>query len=65
MAASRADKTVCKVTTPVSTRPLPIVAATAVPHKAPIRLHTAARHTACRGLRTRVETTVAMAFAAS
>src|SRR5689334_9473908 len=39
--------------------PEEIVLATAVPHIAPTRLVTAARITACRGVRTLVETTVA------
>ncbi len=47
------------------TKPLAIVAATAVPQKAPIRLVQAASIIAWRGVKTRVETTVAMALAAS
>ena len=39
--------------------------ATAVPQKAPTRLVNAASMIACRGVSTRVETTVAMALAAS
>ena len=42
-----------------------MVLATAVPQKAPTRLVSAARRIACRGVSTRVETTVAMALAAS
>src|SRR3990172_2983125 len=45
--------------------PLPMVAATAVPAKAPAALRTAAMKTACDGRSTRVETTVAIAFGAS
>ena len=43
IAPTRAEKMVIMVTTLVSTSPLPIVLATAVPYKAPIRLKTAAR----------------------
>lgn len=42
-----------------------MVLATAVPQKAPMRLVTAASMMAWRGVRTRVETTVAIALAAS
>ena len=49
----------------VSTRPDAIVLATAVPHSAPIRLVTAASKTACLGVRTLVETTVAIELAVS
>ena len=45
--------------------PFPIVEATAVPVRAPVRLKKAASAIACRGVRTFVETTVAIAFAAS
>src|SRR3954462_13129421 len=48
-----------------STRPEAIVVATAVPHKAPIRLVHAAITTAWRGESTLVATTVAMEFAVS
>src|SRR5256886_2746812 len=64
-AASTAQSTVVIVTTSVSTNPLPIVAATAPPNKAPVRLKNAAIAIAWRGVSTRVETTVAIAFAAS
>src|ERR1700694_5888504 len=48
------------------TRPLPIVFATAVPNtKAAMKFQNAAQTTARKGVRTRVETTVAMEFAAS
>src|SRR6266567_1636363 len=64
-AAITAQSTVGIVTTSVSTRPLPIVEATAPPSSAPVRLKKAAIAIALRGVRTRVETTVAMALAAS
>jgi hypothetical protein len=48
-----------------STRPEAIVEATAVPHRAPKRFVTAAIITACRGLRTRVATIVAIELAVS
>src|SRR6185312_4596779 len=64
-AASTAQSTVVIVTTSVSTNPLPIVAATAPPSNAPVRLKNAAIAIAWRGGRTLVETTVAMALAAS
>src|SRR5436305_8049367 len=59
-AASSADSTVAEVTTLVSTNPLPIVDATAPPNSAPVRLNTAAIAIACRGVRTLVDTTVAI-----
>jgi len=52
-------------TRPESTRPEEMVLATAVPHMAPRRLVQAARRTAWRGVRTLVETTVAMELAVS
>src|SRR5258705_12806743 len=53
-------------TTATSTRPLPIVFATAVPNtKNATKLKTPAQITAAIGERTRVETTGAMEFAAS
>ena len=64
-AAMSAQSTVVIVTTFVSTKPLPIVEATAPPKSAPVRLNNAAIAIACRGVSTLVETTVAMAFAAS
>ena len=48
-----------------STSPEEIVLATAVPHSAPIRFVLAASTTAWRGVRTLVETTVAMELAVS
>src|SRR5919109_4730911 len=48
------------------TRPLPMVLATAVPKKnAAMKFQKAAQATAVKGLRTRVDTTVAMELAAS
>src|SRR5947207_11712600 len=64
-AAISAHSTVANVTALVSTRPLPIVDATAPPSNAPVRLKNAAIAIAWRGVRTLVETTVAMALAAS
>jgi len=50
----------------VSTNPLPMVVATAVPMRcAPNRFQKAAQTIACRGVSTLVETTVAMALALS
>src|ERR1044071_7679546 len=49
----------------VSTSPEVIVLATAVPHIAPSRFVVAASNTACRGVRTFVETTVAIELAVS
>jgi hypothetical protein len=63
--ANIAAPTVARLMTSDSTMPFPMVAATAVPKKAPKKLSTAAMMTATPGLRTRVETTVAMAFGAS
>ena len=55
-----------KVTTVTSTSPLPTVDATAVPKvNAATKLKNAAQMTALPGVRTRVETTVAIEFAAS
>jgi hypothetical protein len=48
-----------------STRPAPIVLATAVPANAPMKLNAAAMRTATRGLRALVATEVAMALAVS
>src|ERR1043166_4746534 len=64
-AAINAHKTVANVTAFVSTNPLPIVDATAPPNNAPVRLKKAAIAIACRGVKTLVDTTVAMALAAS
>src|SRR5260370_2059822 len=63
--ASTALSTVHIVTTSVSTKPLPTVEATAPPRSAPVKLKNAAIAMAWRGVRTLVETTVAMALAAS
>ena len=53
-------------TIPDSTTPLPTDFATLTPNpKAATKLNTAAHTTACIGVRTRVDTTVAMEFAAS
>ena len=53
-------------TTPASTTPLPTVRATCTPKpKAATKLKKAAHATACIGVRTRVETTVAIELAAS
>src|SRR5205814_152441 len=49
-AASTAQSTVVIVTTSVSTNPLPIVAATAPPNNAPVRLKNAAIAIAWRGV---------------
>src|SRR4029450_9104938 len=64
-AAMTPQSTVDIVTISVSTSPLPIVDATAPPRSAPVRLKNAAIAIAFRGVRTRVETTVAIALAAS
>ena len=48
-----------------ATSPLPIVLATAVPAKAPMKLNDAAMRIACWGLKARVATEVAIAFAVS
>src|SRR6476659_457503 len=64
-AAISAQSTVAMVTTSVSTNPLPMVEATAPPKSAPVKLKIAAITIACRGVNTLVETTVAMALAAS
>ncbi len=59
-------KITAKVTIRKSTRPEPTVFATAVPKvNAATKLKTAAQMTAFPGLSTRVDTTVAMEFAAS
>ena len=53
-------------TTPASTTPLPTVRATCTPKpKAATKLKKAAHATACMGVSTRVETTVAIELAAS
>src|SRR5512133_349998 len=59
-------KITAKVTTSILTRPDPMVLATAVPNvKAATKLKKAAQTTALPGVSTRVDTTVAMEFAAS
>ena len=65
MALIRAASTVVMLIAEASTRPLPIVLATAVPASAPTRFQKAAQTMAWRGVRTLVETTVAIAFAVS
>ena len=65
IAPSRAAATTACVVVASSTRPLPIVFATAVPANAPMKLNDAAMRIAWRGLRARVATDVAMAFAVS
>src|SRR5437763_573640 len=67
MAPKRAQMTTSelKVTNLESTRPEEIVLATAVPHIAPSKFVQAANTTAWRGVRTFVETTVAMELAVS
>ena len=62
--SSAAATTVCVVVAS-STRPLPIVFATAVPAKAPMKLNEAAMRIAYWGRRARVATDVAIAFAVS
>ena len=65
MAADSAQSTVSVVTYRVSTSPFPIVVATDTPAIAPMRLKPAAITTAWRGVRTRVETHVAIELAVS
>src|SRR6478735_7475907 len=66
MAPTRAPNTTCTSTMPGCTMPLPIVAATLRwKTKIATRLKKAANTTAWPGLSTRVETTVAIEFAAS
>ena len=61
MAPIRPANITAKVTTLMSTRPAPTVLATAVPNvKAATKLKNAAQMTAFPGVRTRVETTVAI-----
>ena len=60
-----AASTVVIVAAAGSTRPELMVLATAVPNRAPTRFQNAAHMTAMRGVRTLVDTTVAMAFAVS
>src|ERR1700693_3594868 len=66
MAPSRPASRTLESTISVWTRPLPMVLATAVPKtKAAIKFQKAAQTTARKGVRTRVDTTVAMELAAS
>ncbi len=66
MAPIRPAKMTAKVRMLMSTRPEPTVLATAVPNvKAAMKLKNAAQITALPGVSTRVETTVAIEFAAS
>jgi hypothetical protein len=66
MAPNRPEKITAKVTTLMSIIPEPMVFATAVPNpNAATKLKNAAHTTACPGDSTRVDTTVAMEFAAS
>src|SRR5262245_35472239 len=66
IAPMRAAKITANVTMEMSTRPAPTVFATAVPNvKAATKLKNAAQMTALPGVRTRVETTVAIELAAS
>ena len=64
-APMRAASTTSCVTMAGSVKPLAMVRATAVPEMAPAKLRTAASMTAVRMGKTPVDTTVAMAFAAS
>jgi hypothetical protein len=66
IAPTRPPKTTLESTMFTSIRPVPIVLATAVPNvKAAMKLKNAAQTTAASGVRTRVETTVAIEFAES
>jgi hypothetical protein len=65
MAPSSAAATTASVVVSTSTRPAPIVVATAVPAKAPMKLNAAAMRTAFRGVNARVATDVAIALAES
>src|SRR5690349_24779284 len=66
IAPSRPARITCWLIKSIWTRPFPIVLATAVPKKkAAIKFQKAAQATARKGVRTRVETTVAMELAAS
>src|SRR2546429_6386304 len=66
IAPSRPAKITVASTTARSTSPFPIVFATAVPKiKTAMKLNAAAQTTAADGDKTRVDTTVAMEFAAS
>ena len=66
IAPIRPAKITAKVTTLISTSPLPTVLATAVPNvNAATKLKKAAQMTALPGVRTRVDTIVAIELAAS
>src|SRR5688572_21598178 len=66
IAPTRAANTTCGVTMSALTMPLPIVSATCRPkNRKAMKLKKAAQNTAYCGLSTRVETMVAMEFAAS
>ena len=67
MAPTSPDMTTTRCCGPLgaSMIPLPIVCATPVPSSAPIRFMAAASSSAVRGVSARVETEVAIAFAAS
>src|SRR5207245_94376 len=66
MAPNRPASTTCSLIKLMRTKPWPIVFATAVPNtNAAMKFQNAAQTTAHNGVRTRVETTVAMEFAAS
>jgi hypothetical protein len=65
IAPTTAASTTLMVTTSVSTTPLPTVVATLMEMNAPATLSTPAISTAARGVMARVETVVAIAFAAS
>ena len=65
IAPARPAKTTVGVTSPVSTRPLAIVAATLSDRNAPTRFSTAERPTASRGLSALVAMDVAIALAVS
>jgi hypothetical protein len=69
IAPTSADSTItrpsCAATSPMLTMSCAIVVATCVPSSAPSRLNTAAMTSAALGVSARVDTEVAMAFAAS
>src|ERR1700675_818270 len=66
MAPRRTARSTFSSTISIRTIPLPMVVATAVPKtKAAMKFQKAAQTTARKGVRTRVETTVAMELAAS
>ncbi len=65
IAPPKAEATMPCVTAAGSTMPAPTILATAVDMKAPATFNKPASRTAATGLKTRVETTVAMALALS